>query len=95
MSNFYILKLENKPYIVPKIIVTQNRIILRKLGPKKLYSSATKIKLLFKVGNKRVPRCTGPCLIYCANQWGTRNYWPNECIGNEYCTCTKDGAVCK
>lgn len=47
-----------------------------------------------KVNNKAVPKCTGPCLIYCANQWGTRNYWPHECIGASSCTCGKEGAVC-
>ena len=48
-----------------------------------------------QVSGRSVPKCTGTCLIYCANQWNTNNYWPHECIGKELCTCGKEGAICK
>ncbi|CBY17741.1 unnamed protein product [Oikopleura dioica] len=40
------------------------------------------------------PICTGPCLIYCENRYGTRNYWPNECVGKSSCRCGRSGAIC-
>jgi len=42
-----------------------------------------------------VPMCSGRCLVECANQWGTPNYWPRTCIGEKFCTCGIKGAVCQ
>lgn len=44
---------------------------------------------------KVVPLCIGRCLIECRNQWGTANYYPKECMGRKFCTCSKKGAYCK
>jgi len=41
------------------------------------------------------PLCVGKCLIECENQWGTANFYPEKCIGENFCTCTKSGALCK
>jgi len=42
----------------------------------------------------KLPRCTGHCIVQCWNVWGTRNFWPQECMGTSSCTCDRNGAVC-
>jgi len=62
--------------------------------------SAKVVKQLYQANSNKqvkhteVPMCEGTCLIYCENKWGTRNYWPHECIGRSKCTCGPKGAIC-
>merc|ERR1740116_835387 len=35
---------------------------------------------------KKVPRCSGQCIVQCWNVWGSRNFWPQECMGENLCT---------
>jgi hypothetical protein len=46
-------------------------------------------------GKVIVPLCLGKCMVECYNQWGTPNYYPNECMGQKFCTCGTKGAYCK
>lgn len=57
-------------------------------------SDSSKCGCGYAQGNK-LPRCTGHCIVQCWNVWGSRNFWPQECMGESLCTCNKDGAVCK
>lgn len=43
---------------------------------------------------KKVPRCSGQCIVQCWNVWGSRNFWPQECMGENLCTCGRQGAIC-
>ena len=43
---------------------------------------------------KKVPRCSGHCIVQCWNVWGSRNFWPQECMGENLCTCGRQGAIC-
>ena len=68
----------------------------------KLFNRKIVQRLFFEIKDKvvsdiaQIPKCEGgPCLIYCENRYGTRNYWPQECIGTTYCTCGRSGAVCR
>merc|ERR1712228_278189 len=41
-----------------------------------------------------IPLCKGKCLVQCRNVWNSSNFNRKECTGHQFCTCSRDGAVC-